>query len=145
MSKKRNYGGRRPLQEDKKKSEVLKVRLTKLEIEQIKSMHDKSYTKNFSELIRKILLDRAIKVDVCNTDVHRLSNEITELQSHCKKILRTKRKEIDQFKPTLQKVQETLSLVKMETDKLRQAELYLTDLRDISESEKKRYYPFYSW
>lgn len=143
MSKKRSYGGRYPLREDDRKSEVLKVRLTKSEVELIKSTHHKSYTKSFSALIRHLLFERAIHVEVSNTSVRRLSDEISQLQSQCNKILKTKNKELDQFRPALERMQETLSQVKIETDKFKHTELYLTDLRDIDESEKRRHYPFY--
>lgn len=136
MKKKRNYGGREPLDEEDRKSEVLKVRLTKGEIEHLKRLHDKSYYKNFSDLVRKLLYKEAIEVDVRNIDLDKLISVIQTINKSCDKFLRSQKKEVIDYKAEMEEIKIQLNAIKETICSFEKAELYLIDLRDISESEK---------
>lgn len=145
MSRKRSYGGRHPLHEEERKSEVIRVRLTKYDAESIRGLYDKSYAQNFSKLVRKVLFGRPIKVQVRNADVSELIRKVGRIEDDCTRLLKSRRKDLTDHKQVIEEMRREIADVKSAIDGLETANLYLTDLRDIDESERKRYYPFYSW
>ena len=147
MKKKRNYGGREPLDEDDRKSEVLKVRLKKDEIEYLKNFHNKSYYKNLSDLVRKILFKETIRVHVENVELSNLLNTLREISNSCDKFNRSKRQETFDYKTTMEEIKKEITAIKDKVSSFEKGELYLTDLRDIEESQKKDnwYFRYYSY
>lgn len=143
MGKEREYGGRKPLAKDQKKSEAFRVRLTKQEIEKIKDLYSKSFHSNFSALIRDILLNKRIEVDVRNVEISSLLSKIETTKKTCTNLSRTKGSENLEVKLLIEEVKSQLVEIKSIVDSMKKTDLYLTDLRTIPDTEKYKEYYYY--
>lgn len=147
MKKKRNYGGREPLDEEDRKSEVLKVRLKKDDVELLKSFYDKTYYKNFSDLVRKILFQGTIRVHVDNIELSSLLSTLREISNSCDKFNRSKRQETLDYKIMMEEIKKEVTAIKEKVSIFEKGNLYLTDLRNIEELQKEDswYFRYYSY
>ncbi len=143
MGKEREYGGRKPLAKDQKKSEAFRVRLTKQEIEKIKDLYSKSFHSNFSALIRDILLNKRVEVDVRNVEISSLLSKIETTKKTCTNLSRTKGSENIEVKLLIEEVKSQLVEIKSIVDSMKKTDLYLTDLRTIPDTEKYKEYYYY--
>lgn len=143
MKKEREYGGRKPLPKDQKKSEVFRVRLTKQEIEKIKDLYSKSFHSNFSALIRDILLNKRIEVDLKNVEISSLLSKIETTKKTCTNLSRTKGGEDVDVKLLIEEVKSQLVQIKLIVDSMKKTDLYLNDLKTIPDSEKYKDYFYF--
>jgi hypothetical protein len=143
MKETREYGGRKPLSSIKKKSEAIRVRLTKQEIDIVNDLHSKSYHSNFSALVRDILFNKRVGVEVCNIELSTLKQQLDSIKKSCDSIIRMKKDEsmemkllIDEIKPLIDEIKSQVLSIKSNVESLTKTDLYLTDLREITEYKK---------
>ncbi len=137
MTKKREYGGRKPKEENDKKSEVLKIRLTKDEASHLKEFHDKSYFKNFSTLVRRLIFEKPIDVVVTNIELYELTKKLETIENTCESIFRSKKEHLQDCKTQTEEVRKDVKEIKEQINSYRKAELFLVDLRQIPDTQKR--------
>ena len=142
MIKKRTYGGREPLDERDRKSEVIKVRLTKDEIYHLKEFHSKSHLKNFSDLIREALFQNGIEVKVTNPEVSNIIQNLKSIKNSCDNLTRSKRRDLIDFQSELANINTNIQNLQEALNDIQKKDLFLVDLREIEEEKKRKlYYP----
>lgn len=142
MIKKRSYGGREPLDEEDRKSEVIKVRLTKDEVFSLKGFHKKSYLKNFSDLIREALFRNAIKVKVANLEVSNIMHNLKCIKDSCDNMTRSRRRDLIDFQSEIALINSNIQDIQNTLNEIQKTDLFLVDLREIEEEKKRKlYYP----
>lgn len=138
MESKRKYGGRWPLDDDEKRSEVIRVRLRKDEIEKIKKLHKTIPFSNLSILIRHILFKEKIPVRVANIELANLEYQLSVISSNIERILKSKREENKVLKPIMEIIKKEVSGIQKKVIPHRDSNLLLTDLREFEKSEKEQ-------
>ncbi|SKC19731.1 plasmid mobilization protein [Dyadobacter psychrophilus] len=142
MSSNPKRAGRKPSNDNDRKSVNIRVRLSKRELSMIKSLHDRNDLKNISIMVREILLKERIHVEIVNTDVADLLRRLEELQGQMRKILKTKTSNFEEFKPVAEQI---MTILKDTYSKIDNIALSLPDLREYEEwdSHTKEWYARY--
>lgn len=143
MSDNPKGAGRNPLEDDDRKSENIRIRLSKKELAIIKSLHDRNNLKNTSVLVREILLKESIHVKILNNDFISSLRKLEDMKEQMRKVLRTKTPKFEEFKP----VAEQLMTILMDTySQMNNITLSLPDLREYEQWDPhtKEWYSRYS-
>lgn len=127
MNNKITKSGRKPLENSKKKSAVIRVRLREDEIDKIKCLFDQSSHSNFSALIRDVLLKKSIKVEIQNLEVSNLIRNLTTIKGHCSLITKNQVND-DESKLLMEEIRKLLIETKESIESFKKPVLHLEDL-----------------
>lgn len=130
MKKTRDYGGRKSLPENNKKSEVIKVRLTPKQIAKIKDLHEKSDETNLSELIREILFKKPITVNVKSVDVSNIQTQLDKIKNSWNTFV--KQENSIEVKDLIKDIKIDITTIKEKVNSLKKGELILDDLKEVN-------------
>jgi hypothetical protein len=128
MKKKRNYGGRLPLSEEKKKSNAIRVRLSADDVQLINTLHDCSHYKTLSELVRHILLQKPIHVQVKNIELYQLEITLNSIDKTCSNAIKSKKLTNTDLQPILSVIKTEVLKISNKIDSLQIPTLSLKDL-----------------
>lgn len=133
MAEKRNYGGRYAIPDVCRKDVFIKVRVSQKEKDIIMQLHSKTTYKNFSKLVRDILLHEKIRVKVLNIDMSNIESQLNEINKKCSTLRSKKAKDANsELNNQLSHISEELNMIK---SKLQEVYLCLDDIVVIDKNK----------
>lgn len=137
MKKKRNYGGRLPLSEEKKKNNALRVRLSADDMEQINTLHDCSQYETLSELIRAVLLQKPIRVRLQNIELYHLERKLEAIEKNCSSAIKSKKLTNTDLQPILSDIRNEILKISTKLSTFEQPILLLKDFEGNQPKEER--------
>lgn len=128
MKKKRNYGGRLPLSEEKKKSNAIRVRLSADDMQLINSLHDCSNYKTLSELVRAVLFQNPISVKIKNKEFYQLEIILDSINKTCSNAIKSKKQTNTDLRPILSDIRTEVLKISNKISSVQRPTLSLKDL-----------------
>lgn len=133
MALKRDYGGRPTLPDKDRKDVFIKVRVSPQEKNLIMKLHSKTGYKNFSNLVRDVLLREKIKVEVSNIEMLNINMKLDEIKEKYSTLQRIKKKESNPY--ISMQIAEMIDELKKIDSKLHKVYLCLDDIVTIDKNK----------
>jgi hypothetical protein len=108
----RNYGGRKPLENNKPKSEIIRVRVSKSEKENLQKVLNQIGQKSLSYFIRSVLLKEPIEVSIKNYNLNNALKALDVIEKTGDKLSRSKKEALQESKADIQKIQKEINTIK---------------------------------
>lgn len=128
MGNMRSYGGRKPLEENESKSEIIRVRVSKSEKEDLQKALNQIGQKSLSDFIRRILLREPIEVSVKSYNLRATLNTLDRIEERCDKLSRSKKEALQENKTDIQMIQKEINTIKTIVIGLSKRNIVLQDL-----------------
>lgn len=145
MKNKRNYGGRFPLSEEKKKSNAIRVRLSGDDMKHINTLHDCSHYKTLSELIRDILLQKSINVQVKNMELYQLKIKLDSIDKTCSNAIKSKKLTNTDLQPILSDIRTEVLKISKKISSLQTPTLSLKDLEENQPKKERQWQDYWNF
>ena len=124
----RNYGGRKPLENNKPKTEIIRVRVSKSEKENLQKVLNQIGQKSLSYFIRSVLLKEPIEVSIKNYNLNHALEALDVIEKTGDKLSRSKKEALQESKADIQKIQKEISSIKSIVTGLSKRTILLQDL-----------------
>ncbi|MFC3813315.1 hypothetical protein [Lacihabitans lacunae] len=135
----RNYGGRKPLENNKPKSEIIRVRVSKSEKENLQKVLNQIGQKSLSYFIRSVLLKEPIEVSIKNYNLNHALEALDVIEKTGDKLSRSKREGLRESKADIQKIQKEISSIKSIFTGLSKRTILLQDLNKPEKIQQHLY------
>ena len=119
--------GRKPKEEEDRRDQNLKIRLSADELTGIEKLHGSSHVKNRSDLVRGILFKQTIQVDIVNPELEAALIELNKLLSQVRYVIGGRSKDAMGIKYLIKELEGSLLETREQMTKF--STLTLDDLR----------------
>ena len=119
--------GRKPKQEEDRRNQNLKIRLSEHDLSRIEKLYGSSHVKNRSNLVRGILFKQTIQVGIVNPELEAALVELKGLLRQVRNVLVSRSKNAMEIKPIIQQLEGSLLEARQQMTKV--STLTLDDLQ----------------
>lgn len=108
--------GRKPKEEEERRNQNLKIRLSEHDLSRIQKLYASSHSKNRSVLVREILFKETIRIDIVNPELESALVELKGLLRQVQYVISSRSKNAMEIKPLIQELERSLLLTRLQMD-----------------------------